>query len=117
MDLSVSAPAIDEVRHVERIRGGEHQLAARIEVTSHAGQKAPDVIEMFDELAGEDSIELPAEIEIAGIGQPDVEALPLEFFDGVLVDVDTDQVGELLGEETVQPVGSPIARGTTQIQH
>ena len=115
--LPVPTPAIDEVAHVESVRGGQYELAAGTQVTPYVGQKAPDIIEVLDELAGKDGIELAAQIEIAGIGQTNVEAFGLELLHGGLVDIDANQIAELLGQQSVQPVGAAVAGGTTQVEH
>ena len=102
--LTVAAPAIDEVPHVEGVRGREDQLPARSQVAADAGQESLDVAQVLNELAGEHRVERSPEVEVLCVGQAHVEVLGLQLADGALVDVDADQVRDLLAEQTVHPV-------------
>lgn len=74
------------------------------------------VVEMLDELPGEDHVEGAAEREVLRIGQLDVMSLGQQRLDGAGVDVDAHGLGGRLLDEPVQPVGAAIARRATDVE-
>ncbi len=79
-------------------------------------EEPSDIVEVLNQLTREDHVELPAQIKIAGITQFSVVAFGLQCFYRDFVDVDSDDVGDLLGEKPVQPVWTPVTGRTTNVE-
>ncbi len=105
----VAAEPVDEIADVEGVGRGEHETAARGQVPADAGQESVDVVQVLDELPGEDDVEGPAEVEVLGVGQADVVAGGLELADDLVIQVDADQVVGVACQQAVQPVVAAVA--------
>ncbi|HEY6471928.1 MAG TPA: hypothetical protein VIY26_03480 [Acidimicrobiales bacterium] len=75
------------------------------------------IVEMLDQLAGEDGVELPSEVEVLRVCGLHVETLLLELADRWFVEVDSHQFGHTLGQEAVDPVGFAVARRAPDVEH
>jgi hypothetical protein len=85
-------------------------------MSADAPEEPSDVVEVFNQLASEDHVELPVQIEIAGVTQSRVVTLGLQRFYGGVVDVDSNDVGDLVREKAVEPIWTPVAGRTTNIE-
>src|SRR6202035_4115855 len=71
---------------------------------------------MLNQLTGKDDVKLPVQIKVAGVAQSRVVALGLQRLNGCGVDIDPDDVGDLLGEKPVEPVGTPVTGRAADIE-
>ncbi len=85
-------------------------------MSTDAPEEPAYIVEMLNEFSGKDHVECAIQVEIAGISYFCVVALGLQRFDSGGVDVDPDDIGDFLAEKPVEPVGTPKARRTTDIE-
>jgi len=114
--VSMTTEAIDKVADVEGVRCGENQPTTGVQMSADAPEEPSHIVEVLNQLTREDHVELPVQIEIAGVTQSRVVALGLQRFYCGVVDVDPDDVGDLVGEKAVEPVWTPVTGCTTNIE-
>jgi len=69
-----------------------------------AGEETVYIVEMLDDLAGEDCVECTPEIEVLCVGEMDIEPFRLKTGDGAFIAVDPDEILHFFAEVSVHPV-------------
>ena len=83
----------------------------------HAREEAVHVVEVLNQLTGEDGVEKPAEFEILCVGHLNGVAQVLKLQDDRFIDVDAEVVGKALRQEAVQPVGLAVPGGAPDVEY
>ena len=83
----------------------------------HAQEEAVHVVEVLNQLTGEDGVETPLEIEILCVGHLNLVVQVLKLQDDRFIDVDAEVVGKALRQEAVQPVRLAIPGGAPDIEY
>jgi len=66
-----------------------------------------EVVEVLDDFARKDRVELPIEVEVLGVGQLHIEPFFSQGSNRLLVDVDPDNFGKALDDQACNQSGFP----------
>src|ERR1700683_632100 len=111
----LAAETVYEVGDVEGVRCCDHQTPIRFQVAPYALEESPHIVDVLDDLACEDDLELPAQIEVPRITDTYVVSPGSYDLDSIFIEIDADDVVALLSDEPVNPIGPAVWGGGSDI--
>ena len=90
---------------VKRVRRADDNCAIGLEMPKHIPQEQAGILQVFDDLACDNRVELPFQIHRFDIGTLHVVTHAREDCDAVLIDIDADGVWVRFGDAAEQHIG------------